>query len=287
MTGALALDQDQDVRPDLPDIEIATPDEDESYSKRVQARINKEVNRRHAAERERDAALARERELRERLGKAEETGLTYYEQTVSDQLSRAEQEVAEAFEAGDARRHAEAQRKLADAAVRARELETHKARRQAEPAPQPSQTEPQVSSRTQEWIARNSDWWNRDRAMTQAALAFHEDVTRRGIPSESEEYFVAIDQRLRAAFPDRFDDDDPAEAAGSYEVEPAPRPVARRPAASPVAPATRVPAGGTAARPGKVTLTPDQVEIARSMGVDPKAYAKSLITLQKDGRLGL
>ncbi|WP_376956375.1 hypothetical protein ABNQ39_00140 (plasmid) [Azospirillum sp. A26] len=267
-------------------------EDDEGLSERVQKRIGKLVaqrdRHRNAAvlEAERRANLERENaELRARLTSTVQTGLTWAEQNAQQELERATADAQTAMDSGDAAKMAEAQRRIASATVRLEQVAQAKPQQQAEQDRQPAQQHQQQPAQRQEspamaaWRSEN-DWFGADRALTQAAVGHHYGAVAKGLKPETPEYFAEIDRRMRADFPDAFEDDGYAEQPAAQQSQ------ARRPAAAGVAPVTRqaaAPAGTPGA--GKVRLTADQVSIAKSLGLTPEAYAKSLVALQKKGKL--
>ena len=52
-------------------------------------------------------------------------------------------------------------------------------------------------------MSRN-DWFQKDKVMTNAAFAIHEDLVTQGFDPESDEYYTEIDNKLRGYFPNKF-----------------------------------------------------------------------------------
>jgi len=74
------------------------------------------------------------------------------------------------------------------------------------PTPQPQQQQkldPEVERITVEWIGRNP-WFNRDKALTDAATAIHGDLMDAKPGLSLSENFAETDRALRAAFPHKF-----------------------------------------------------------------------------------
>ena len=116
---------------------------------------------------------------------------------------------------------------------------------QAQAKPQPQQ--PVVSEKTKDWMSRN-DWFQKDKVMTNAAFANHEDLVTQGFDPESDEYYTEIDNQLRGYFPNKFASEKPIQTVAS--------------------------AGRKQQGRRTVKLTKSQQAIARRLGVPLEEYAK-------------
>ena len=96
--------------------------------------------------------------------------------------------------------------------------------------------------------------------MTSLALGLHNKLAKQGVDLQSDEYYEAIDSRMRQLFPDKFEE-------GVAETEEAEKPKKQ---ANVVAPATR------SVAPKKVKLTQTQVAIAKRLGVPIELYAQKV-----------
>ena len=105
--------------------------------------------------------------------------------------------------------------------------------------------------------------------MTAVALAVHEDLVTQGVDTKSDDYYQAIDQRVRDRFPEKFGGDDQDDPVLRSDEN-------RRKPSTVVAPARRT----TGARPRKVQLTKTQVSLAKRLGISPEEYAKQLLKLE-------
>ena len=52
---------------------------------------------------------------------------------------------------------------------------------------------------------QNNTWFNQDMVMTNAAYAIHDELVKKGITAESENYYEMIDRRMREEFPSKFE----------------------------------------------------------------------------------
>ena len=94
--------------------------------------------------------------------------------------------------------------------------------------------------------------------MTSLALGLHNKLVKQGMNPQSDEYYEAIDGRMREVFPDTFGDVDKPDRKTSKRQ------------ANVVAPATR------STSPKKVVLTRTQVNLAKRLGVPLEDYAKQV-----------
>lgn len=274
--------------------EVADPTEEEleEHSAKVQKRLRELTRARHD-ERRRADALAREKAELERIARALQEERTRMQEYInmgqtayiekSKQLAilaanAAKAKLTQAYDAGDSAAIASAQEELTAAQMQLQEAnnfrptplqqnqaQAYNPEQRAERAP----AQPQVDDRTLDWAARNP-WFQRegDEDMTGYAMGVHaklvreygEEITR------SPEYYKQIDNAMRKAFPDRFEDDD-----GEARKAPA----AKRPSTV-VAPAQR----STKAK--KIRLTQTQVNIAKRLGVSLEGYARQLAALEKE-----
>lgn len=202
------------------------------------------------------------------------------------ELDAAKKKMKEAFEAGDAEALAAAQEEISKATLKADRASTMKPIEIEDkfvPAPQQPEA-PRVSRRTQQWVETNNDWFGRDEEMTMMAMGIDKRLQREYGADYvgTEEYFRTIDSQMRKRFPEYFEtqsneDDDPPP---KKRIEPAdedetPR-RASKPAASPVAPASR------STPPNRIKLKSSQVALARKLGVTPEEYAKQVALLGRN-----
>ena len=115
---------------------------------------------------------------------------------------------------------------------------------------------PQPSEQARNWAEKN-EWFGKDKVMTNAAWALHDDIASRGIDVDSKEYYTEINRQMKSYFPDRFDVDATEEKTES-----------RKPVQT-VASAGRKQQGRRT-----VKLTKSQVVIAKKLGVPLEEYAK-------------
>ena len=120
------------------------------------------------------------------------------------------------------------------------------------------QSTPVADPRAVDWAKKNA-WFGTDDEMTSLALGLHNKLAKQGVNLQSDEYYEAIDTRMRQVFPENFE--------GEVAEPEAEKPKRQ---ANVVAPATRSMA------PKKVKLTQTQVAIAKRLGVPIELYAQKV-----------
>ena len=248
----------------------------EEYSKGVQSRIAKLTRKMREAERREQAAIEYARSVEEKrkqdYSRFQKTDLDYldkFEKNVSAGLEAAERELATAIETQDAKAQIAANKRIAELSfenARIKQAKQSKEQVSAEPTvqsadsgniaqPQPEST-PMPDPKAEAWAAKNT-WFGSNRAMTNTAIAHHQDLENEGYDTTSEEYYQEIDRRMKVDFPARF---------GNTTEEKTSAPVQT------VASASR------SVKPGRKTvrLTSSQVAIAKKLGVPLEEYAKQL-----------
>ncbi|MDR9428661.1 MAG: hypothetical protein RI553_11210 [Salibaculum sp.] len=254
----------------------------EDYSASVQKRIGKLTAKLREAERQGQEATTfaqqvfeENKKLKGRMEKLDTGYMSEYGARIEAQIGAARKAYKEAYEAGDTDAMIQAQESLARATTDKDRYEHAKKRaedrpqqaapeatsaqaqqpayqqtQQQQPAPQ-QQTDPKAQS----W-AENNPWFGQDEVMTYAAFGIHRKlVEEEGFDPQSDEYYNAIDQRMRREFPHKF-----SEPKSSKKSQVAP-------------------AGSSASRSTKqgrksVKLSPSQVAIAKKLNVPLEEYAK-------------
>lgn len=268
------------------DVPAATEEELEKInSERVVKRIQ-QLNRGLNYERERAAALEREKEeafrlaqmmveenkkLKGSLNQGQTALVEQAKKAVELELATAKKKFKEAYDSGDADALAEAQEEITAAKIKADRINNFKPRalqdEEKEVKIPEQQIEPQPVARdtkAMDWQKRNS-WFGQDDEMTSFALGLHQKLVKSGVDPRSDEYYEKIDARMKQVFPDQFAEEDVSE-----DVE-----EPRQKKANVVAPVTR----STSAK--KVTLTQTQVALAKKLGVPLELYAKQIAEMRK------
>ena len=257
--------------------EATNEDELESYSKSVQKRIKKLTEKYRHEEKDKEEAIALSKRLMEENKnlktkvKTLDTGyVSEYGTRLQAQSEQAKRMYTEAYEAGDPNKMAEAQQAMASIAVEQQNYNTAKLRveqqakvqaqaqaqqRVNQQPQQPQQVKPQKpDARAEQWASDN-EWFGKDQIMTTAAFTIHNQlVNEEGFDPKSEEYYDAVNSRMRTEFPHKFNT---AKNSGGNR------------GAS---------AGNSASRNSQkrrtVKLSASQVAIAKKLGVPLEEYAK-------------
>lgn len=243
--------------------------EEGSFGRRAEKRIAKLLHRSKFAEDRLSATENENAALKRRLLDLERNSASAVATATTATVTEAEREMRQAKLDGDIDAELIAQSKLIDARTRLHDANQAKARAEAAVV-EPSNVVQGPTPAMNEWLNENRDWFDTDPAMKSAAMSAHQDAVRKGIVPETPAYFALIDTKMRAAYPDYFDD---AEEAREDDPEPQPerRPAARAPVAGA---APRRNAGPSGGRPqaGKMKATADEIEGAKIAGVPLPQY---------------
>jgi len=249
----------------------------DKYSKNVQRRIKKLLDRIEKTEqREQEAirfaesAKKKYEDYENKIKSLDENYLTEYETRVQSQIEQAKKAYSDALYNNDVNAQVEAQRALTRLAIEEERAIASKSQREqllkqqeglmAEK--QPQQTAPkQPDPRAEQW-AENNKWFGTDEAMTFTALAHHKKLLREGYDPKSDEYYEEINSYMKEQFPNRFEQTSQKEEVKEEVKEKAPQTVAGTSRTS------------KSSGSKKVKLTPSQVAIAKKLGLTLEQYAK-------------
>jgi hypothetical protein len=147
-----------------------------------------------------------------------------------------------------------------------------------QPEPQMAPADPveafasQLSPRSADWVRKHPEFV-RDPRLNAKMIAAHNLAVADGIPTDTDDYFAAIEETFKVTpKPVQTDTDDQYAAKA----------VRRRDAAPAAAPANR---GGQSASSNVVRLTAAEREMAEMMGMKPEDYAKNKVALKKEGKI--
>ena len=269
-----AASDDEETRTNVQDND---DDELDQYSENVQKCIRKLTAARRQAEEEAAAAVqyiqqvqAQNEEYKKRLSTVNTGYMSEYEGRISSQEAQAKRALAEAYEAGDYDKVADAQSAIAQIAIEKERLRVQKSRSQAEvaqqqqapqqqyqqPQPRQQQRDPKLES----WLGKNQ-WFGQDKVMTGVARTIHETlVAEEGFDPTSDEYYAEIDKRMRREMPQRFQGD--------------------KKSVQSVTPAGSGNRSLKSGRKKQVELNPGQVRLAERLGVPLDKYAAQVAKLE-------
>lgn len=266
--------KDRGRTPAEPPTEV-TDDELEGYSEKVKKRIQHFTRGYHDERRAKEAAL-REREealrlaqniieenkkLKQTVNQNQEALLEQAKRAAAFELEQAKAVFRSAYEEGDPDKVTAAQESLTSAKLKAdrvanfalpalQEEKTAVENKYTAPAQPQAQVDPKVTA----W-QQDNPWFGSDDEMTSFALGLHQKLVKQGVDPRSDEYYDAINRRMRQVFPDQFEESEPEEKPRRKTV---------------VAPATRTTA------PRKIVLTTSQQAIAKRLGLTLEQYARQV-----------
>jgi hypothetical protein len=267
-----------EVTTEAKEVEDSDDGEAKNYSQNVQKRISQLKYEFHEERRAKEEA-ARLREeavkfaetlkkdnehLRKTLAEGENMLIDQAKGRVGAELERAKKDYKEAYESGDPDKLVEAQEVLSKLHNEKFRVDEYKPQPQLEtPQQKPVQPPPpRLSQRGIDWQKEN-DWFDKDMRMTGYALGLHEELKRKGIVPDSEEYYKGIDEEMRKVFPEKFETEQEAPQLQNGTV---------------VAPVER---SGKKSR--TVRLTRTQVALAKRLGLSNEQYAAQLMKEQSNG----
>jgi len=256
--------------------ETSSDDNLDKYSKNVQRRIKKLLDRVEKTEqREQEAirfaesAKKKYEEYGKKIKSLDENYISEYETRVQSQIEQAKKAYQDALYNNDVTAQVDAQRALTRLAIEEERAVASKQQREqllkqqeglmAEKpqVEQPIQRQP--DPRAEQWAEENS-WFGKDEAMTFTALAHHKKLLKEGYDPKSDDYYLEINSYMRDQFPNKFNQETKEETKEVREK----------------APQTVAGTSRTSKTSGskKVKLTPSQVAIAKKLGVPLEEYAK-------------
>ena len=264
----------------------------QEYSEKVQKRINKLIHQRKSAAEEAEAAVQwaktvqeENNNLRQKLNTLDQGYLNEFESRVTSQIAQTKKVMAEAHEAGDMEKVAEAQSILAKLAVQEEELGKQKRRQEvsqqevAQQAQQPVQQQPQAQPKApdikndtnlQGWMQKNN-WFMKDTILTNAAQGVHQQLVAEGFyPDDNgfmgQDYYNELDKRLKSYFPNR-------EEFGDVKQE-------QRSRVQAVTPASNTGRSVKSGRKKSVELTKGQVALAKKLNIPLEKYAQEVMKIE-------
>ena len=254
---------------EAPEVEAEQKAETKKPTK-YQKRIDELTHRQREAERQRDEyynvakkVMDENNKLRQQSKSFSSISANEMENRINADIENAKTAYKKAYEEGDADKIVEAQEKMVKAASQTSDL--NKMKDYANPKNFEEQELPVVApppdQRAVEW-ATNNTWFNQDMVMTNAAYAIHDELVKKGITAESENYYEMIDRRMREEFPSKFGGTSTPKSTEHSTVV--------------------TPGGNQTGKSRKVRLTPSQVAVANRLGVPLQEYAKQFAALERN-----
>ena len=267
---------------DLPEVPEVKEEAEPAYITDLKRQLEAEKAGRLAAEQklhQADKAIYRAR------SEVEDTNLQLVVNaidTVSRDIELLKQAHTFAMQSGDFARATEIQSEMSSNSAKLLQLENGRDAMQAAPrAPEPvaPPADPvedfasRLSPRSADWVRRNPEFV-RDPRLNAKMIAAHNLAVADGIPTDSDEYFNAIEDTLKIT---------PKAVQNDTDDQYAAKVVQRRDAVPAAAPANR---GSQSPRNSNVVrLSAAQREMAEMMGMKPEDYAKNMVALKKEGKI--
>ena len=260
-----------EAQPEVVTEETPQGEELEEYSDKVKKRIDKLTGKLREAERREQASFQyakrvadENKKLKAKSNSLDQSYIQEFEARTQIETKKAEQDLQNAIQAGDAEAQVAAQKAIARLSIdnerlmATKEAKESKKEDQEEDVTQPPQDAPRkIDPKAEAWAEKNP-WFGKDEAMTYASFGIHKNlVEEKQMNPNSDEYYAAVDKRMREEFPHKF----------GVESSESTRPV------QPVASAGRSTTQSTSGRK-TVRLSPSQVHIAKRLGVPLEEYAK-------------
>ena len=265
---------------------LETPEEGGEYSDEVVTKFKQYKKAWHDERREKEKAyreqeealrvaqqiLDENRKLRETLATGEQVYINTAQDAAENELEMAKREYSEAYSMGDPDTITDAQLKLTNASLKldkTKNLKPYIQTRENEvQLPQRSQADNRNQPEDQkyvEWNRRNSNWFNKDEEMTEAAKGLHMKLYREygGSFIGTDEYYDRIDKTMRKRFPEAFSNEGPSDAQRSQKK-----------------PSTVVASARRSTAPRQVKLTASQAALAKKFKLTPEQYAREVLKLE-------
>ena len=203
--------------------------------------------------------------------KVSKLNLDATEKQLKDKLDLARTAYADAFEAQDKDKLLRAQESLNEAQNDLKNVAVTKSKfteepiKKEQPAQQPVQQPVQPDPRAVDWQS-NNEWFGKDNIMTASALAIDAELKNEGYSPNDEDFYSEIDNRIRAAFPNKFE----SKPAQTERTDGSSSP-------------SQVVAGGSRSSPNpkKVKLSQEDVRLANKWGIPLEQYAAEKMKVTK------
>lgn len=274
-------DTEEELELELPP-ENDTPEEVEpDYVVDLKRQLEEERAKRTAAEQKLHQAA---RDIHHARSEVDETNLQLVVNaidTVNRDIELLSQAHTFAMQSGDFDRATKIQREMS--ANEAKLLQLENGRRAMEEAPRPPEPQmppadpveafaSQLSRRSADWVRQHPEFVT-DQRLNAKMIAAHNLAVAEGIPTDTDEYFEAIEETLKVTR---------KAAKAETDDQYAAKVVRRRDAAPAAAPSNR---GSQPPSSNVIRLSAAQREMAEMMGMKPEDYAKNLVALKKEGKI--
>lgn len=266
---------------------LEAPEDGGEYPEEVIIKFKQYKKAWHDERREKDAArreqeealriaqsiLEENKRLKATLSSGEQEYIATVQAAAETEVEVAKRNYREAYDSGDTDKLVDAQEALMQASLKLDRTRNFK------PTLQDDETEVQLPQRSQadnkeqpvdpkfaDWQRRNSNWFQKDEEMTDAAMGLHKKLYREYGPEYigTDDYYERIDKTIRKRFPEAFNN----------TSEP------QKPQKS--KPSTVVASARRSTAPKQVKLTSTQAALAKKFKLTPEQYAREVLKLQEN-----
>lgn len=266
---------------------LETPEDGGEYPEEVISKFKQYKKAWHDERREKEAAFREQEEalriaqsileenkrLKATLSSGEQEYIATVKAAAETEVEVAKRNYREAYDSGDTEKLVDAQEALMQASLKLDRT------RNFRPTLQEDETEVQLPQRSQadnkpqpvdpkfaDWQRRNSNWFQKDEEMTDAAMGLHKKLYREYGPEYigTDDYYERIDKTIRKRFPEAF--------GNASEPQ---KPQKTRPS-------TVVASAKRSTAPKSVKLTATQAALARKFKLTPEQYAREVLKLQEN-----
>jgi len=266
---------------------LEAPEDGGEYPEEVIVKFKQYKKAWHDERREKEAAFREQAEalriaqgileenkrLKATLSSGEQEYIATVKAAAETEVEVAKRNYREAYDSGDTDKLVDAQQALMDASLKLDRTRNFK------PTLQDDETEVQLPQRSQadnkpqpvdpkyaDWQRRNSNWFQKDEEMTDAAMGLHKKLYREYGPEYigTDDYYERIDKTIRKRFPEAF----------SNTSEP------QKPQKS--KPSTVVASARRSTAPKQIKLTQTQAALAKKFKLTPEQYAREVLKLQEN-----
>lgn len=266
---------------------LEAPEDGGEYPEEVIVKFKQYKKAWHDERREKEAAFREQEEalriaqsileenkrLKATLSSGEQEYIATVKAAAETEVEVAKRNYREAYDSGDADKLVEAQQALMDASLKLDRTRNFK------PTLQDDETEVQLPQRSQadnkpqpvdpkfaDWQRRNSNWFQKDEEMTDAAMGLHKKLYREYGPEYigTDDYYERIDKTIRKRFPEAFNNTSEPQKSQKNK------------------PSTVVASARRSTAPKSVKLTATQAALARKFKLTPEQYAREVLKLQEN-----
>ncbi len=266
---------------------LETPADGGEYPEEVVTKFKQSKKAWHDERREKERAYREQQEalrvaqqileenkrLKSTLASGEQVFISTAQEAAENEVAMAKKEYTEAYTMGDPESIADAQLKLTNASLKLEKAKNFKPTIQVEEndvqLPQHQQVDNKqatVDPKFAEWQRRNSNWFNKDEEMTEAAKGLHMKLYREYGQQYigTDEYYERIDKTIRKRFPEAF--------SSNEEVVEEQKPQKK--------PGTVVASAKRSTAPRSIKLTATQAALAKKFKLTPEQYAREVLKLE-------